>query len=51
VLLITALESGSGKLHTTGLAGVLKKRGCKVGILKIGGDIRDGAALYLIKNL
>ena len=52
ILLITALESGSGKTFiVTGLAGVLKKRGCKVGVVKVGGDIRDAVpALYLIKE-
>jgi cobyric acid synthase len=52
ILLVTALESGSGKTFiVTGLAGVLKKRGCKVGVVKVGGDIRDAVpALYLIKE-
>jgi cobyric acid synthase len=51
-LLITALGSGSGKTFiVTGLAGALKKRGYKVGVVKIGGDIRDAVpALYLIKE-
>jgi cobyrinic acid a,c-diamide synthase len=51
-LLITALESGGGKtVITTGLAGALKKRGWNVGVIKIGGDIRDIApALYLTKE-
>ena len=51
-LLITALESGSGKTFiVTGLAGALKKRGVNVGVVKIGGDIRDAVpALYLIKE-
>jgi cobyric acid synthase len=51
-LLITALESGSGKTFiVTGLAAGLKKRGIKVGVVKIGADIRDSVpALYLIKE-
>ena len=51
-LLITALESGSGKTFVvTGLAAVLKKRGVNVGVVKIGADIRDSVpALYLIKE-
>ncbi|MEM2099521.1 MAG: AAA family ATPase [Candidatus Bathyarchaeia archaeon] len=51
-LLITALGSGSGKTFlVTGIAGALKKRGFNVGVLKIGGDIRDSVpALYLIKE-
>ncbi|NLE05440.1 MAG: AAA family ATPase [Crenarchaeota archaeon] len=51
-LLITALGSESGKtFFTTGLAGVLKKQGINVGVLKVGGDIRDAVpALYLIKE-
>jgi cobyric acid synthase len=51
-LLITALESGSGKTFiVTGLAATLKKRGIKVGVSKIGGDIRDAVpTLYLIKE-
>jgi cobyric acid synthase len=51
-LLITALESGSGKTFiVTGLAAALKKRGVNVGVVKIGGDIRDSVpALYLIKE-
>ncbi len=51
-LLVTALESGGGKtVVTTGLAGALKKRGWNVGVVKIGGDIRDIVpALYLIKE-
>ena len=51
-LLITALESGGGKtVITTGLAGALKKRGWNVGVVKIGGDIRDIVpALYLTKE-
>jgi cobyric acid synthase len=51
-LLVTALESGSGKTFiVTGIAAALKKRGVDVGIIKIGGDIRDIVpALYLIKQ-
>ncbi len=51
-LLITALESGGGKtVIVTGLAGALKKRGWNVGVIKIGGDIRDIVpALYLTKE-
>jgi len=52
VLLITATGSGSGKTFiVTGVAGALKKRGVKLGLMKIGGDIRDSVpALYLIKE-
>ena len=51
-LLITALESGGGKTFVaTGLAGALKKKGWNVGMIKVGGDIRDIVpALYLIKE-
>jgi cobyric acid synthase len=51
-LLITALESGGGKTFVaTGLAGALKRKGWNVGIIKVGGDIRDIVpALYLIKE-
>jgi cobyric acid synthase len=51
-LLITALESGGGKTFvTTGLAGSLKKKGWKVGVIKVGGDVRDIVpALYLTKE-
>lgn len=51
-LLVTALGSGSGKTFiVTGLAAALKKKGVPVGVLKIGGDIRDVVpALYLIKE-
>ena len=51
-LLITALESGGGKtVVATGLAGALRKRGWNVGVVKIGGDIRDIVpALYLTKE-
>jgi cobyric acid synthase len=52
ILLITATGSGSGKTFiVTGVAGALKKRGVKLGLMKIGGDIRDSVpALYLIKE-
>ena len=52
LLMITALGSGSGKTFiVTGLAGALKKRGYKVGAVKVGGDIRDAvSSLYLIKE-
>jgi len=52
LLLVTATASGSGKTFlATGIAGALKKRGFKVGVLKVGGDIRDVVpALYLIKE-
>jgi cobyric acid synthase len=52
LLLITATGSGSGKTFlVAGIAGALKKRGFKVGVIKVGGDIRDAVpALYLIKE-
>ncbi len=52
VLLVTALGSGSGKTFiVAGLAGTLKKMGFHVGVIKVGGDIRDLVpALYLIKE-
>ena len=52
LLLVTAMESGSGKTFLlAGIAGALKRRGFKVGVIKIGGDIRDAVpALYLIKE-
>ena len=52
LLLVTATGSGSGKTFlVTGIAGALKKRGFKVGVIKVGGDIRDVVpALYLIKE-
>jgi cobyric acid synthase len=52
LLLVTAMESGSGKTFVlAGIAGALKRRGFKVGVIKIGGDIRDTVpALYLIKE-
>jgi cobyric acid synthase len=52
LLLVTATGSGSGKTFlVAGIAAALKRRGYKVGIIKIGGDIRDTVpALYLIKE-
>ena len=52
ILLVTATGSGSGKTFiVTGIAGALKKKGFHVGVVKIGGDIRDLVpALYLIKE-
>jgi cobyric acid synthase len=52
LLLVTANESGSGKTFlVAGIAAALKLRGFKVGVLKVGGDIRDAVpALYLIKE-
>ena len=52
LLMVTALGSGSGKTFiVTGIAGALKKRGLKVGVIKVGGDIRDAVpSLYLIKE-
>lgn len=52
ILFTTATGSGSGKTFiVTGVAGALKKRGINLGLMKIGGDIRDIVpALYLIKE-
>jgi cobyric acid synthase len=52
LLMVTATGSGSGKTFiVTGIAGALKKKGYKVGIIKVGGDIRDAvSSLYLIKE-
>jgi cobyric acid synthase len=52
LLFTTATGSGSGKTFVvTGVAGALKKRGLNIGLLKVGGDIRDIVpALYLIKE-
>ncbi len=52
LLFTTATGSGSGKTFiVTGLAGALKKKGVNVGLIKIGGDIRDIVpALYLVKE-
>jgi cobyric acid synthase len=52
LLFTTATGSGSGKTFiVTGVAGALKKKGVNVGVIKVGGDIRDIVpALYLIKE-
>lgn len=52
LVLVTALGSGSGKTFVvTGISGALKKRGYKVGVIKVGGDIRDAVpSLYLTKE-
>jgi cobyric acid synthase len=52
LLFTTATGSGSGKTFiVTGVAGALKKKGVNVGLIKVGGDIRDIVpALYLIKE-
>jgi cobyric acid synthase len=52
LLMVTATGSGSGKTFiVTGVAGALKKRGFNIGIIKVGGDIRDAvSSLYLIKE-
>ncbi len=52
LLMVTATGSGSGKTFIiTGIAGALKKKGYRVGIIKVGGDIRDAvSSLYLIKE-
>ena len=52
MLVVTALGSGSGKTFiVTGIAGALRKRGVNVGVVKVGGDIRDIVpALYLTKE-
>jgi len=52
LLFTTATGSGSGKTFVvTGVAGALKKRGLNIGLLKVGGDIRDIVpALYLTKE-
>ncbi|MCW4003508.1 MAG: AAA family ATPase [Candidatus Bathyarchaeota archaeon] len=52
LLLVTANGSGSGKTFVvTGIAGALKKKGFKIGVIKVGGDIRDAVpSLYLIKE-
>jgi cobyric acid synthase len=52
ILLITATGSGSGKTFiVTGIAGALRKMGLNVGVVKVGGDIRDLVpALYLVKE-
>jgi cobyric acid synthase len=52
LLIVTATGSGSGKTFiVTGIAGALKKKGFQVGVIKVGGDIRDSVpSLYLIKE-
>lgn len=52
-IIIGSTGSDSGKTFlTTGIAGVLRKNGLKVGLLKIGPDIRDIVpGLYLTKGL
>jgi cobyric acid synthase len=52
LLMVTATGSGSGKTFVvTGIAGALKKQGFKIGVVKVGGDIRDAVpSLYLIKE-
>ncbi|MDR2707150.1 MAG: AAA family ATPase [Nitrososphaerota archaeon] len=52
MVLVTALGSGSGKTFlVTGMAGVLRKRGYNVGLIKLGGDVRDSvSSLYLVKG-
>jgi cobyrinic acid a,c-diamide synthase len=45
------MESSGKTFIVTGISGALKKRGFKVGIIKVGGDIRDAvSSLYLIKE-
>ncbi len=52
ILLVTATGSGSGKTFVvTGISGALRKKGLNVGLVKVGGDIRDLVpALYLVKE-
>jgi cobyric acid synthase len=52
ILMVTATGSGSGKTFiVTGIAGALRKQGLNVGLVKVGGDIRDLVpALYLVKE-
>lgn len=52
LLFTTATGSGSGKTFiVTGVAGAFKKKGVNVGLVKVGGDIRDIVpALYLTKE-
>ncbi|MCP8305151.1 MAG: AAA family ATPase [archaeon] len=52
LLLITSTGTGAGKTFiTAGIAGALKKKGFRVGVMKIGADVRDLVpALYLIKE-
>ncbi len=51
-IMMASTGSDSGKTFiTTGLTGILKKRGYKVGVLKVGPDIRDIVpSLYLNKE-
>lgn len=51
-LIIASTGSDSGKTFlTTGIVGILRKKGYKVGVLKIGPDIRDiTPSLYLNKE-
>ena len=52
ILLVTATGSGSGKTFiVTGIAGALRKTGLNIGLVKVGGDIRDLVPpLYLVKQ-
>ncbi len=52
IIMMASTGSDSGKTFiTTGLTGILKKRGYKVGVLKVGPDIRDIVpSLYLNKE-
>jgi cobyric acid synthase len=52
IIMIASTGSDSGKTFiTTGIVGILKKRGYKVGVLKVGPDIRDIVpSLYLNKE-
>jgi cobyric acid synthase len=52
ILMVTATGSGSGKTFiVTGIAGALRKQGLNLGVVKVGGDIRDLVpALYLVKE-
>lgn len=52
IIMIASTGSDSGKTFlTTGLVGVLKRRGYRVGVLKVGPDIRDIVpSLYLNKE-
>ena len=52
IIMIASTGSDSGKTFlTTGLVGVLRKRGYKVGVLKVGPDTRDIVpSLYLNKE-
>ena len=50
--MMASTGSDSGKTFiTTGIVGILKKQGYKVGVLKVGPDIRDIVpSLYLNKE-